>query len=134
MKKRLHVDANSTIYLKGFPTTWKESDVLDSLKHPEKVVRVGLVVKNGEQKDYCYIEYQAKEEAEEEIRNNTSGLKLYISKPPSEYDESSTLFVCALPQTATEDKIKDLFGEHRSSVLDVRLKLSRDKNIAYVEF
>jgi RNA recognition motif-containing protein len=104
------------------------------LLHADKVARVSLVLKNGEQKDYCYVEYQTKEAAEDEVKNNVSGYKLNISKPPSGYDENSTLFVCALPQSATEDKIKALFGEHVASITEVRLKLDKAKNYAYVEF
>lgn len=80
------MDTDATIYMKGIPTDWKETDVLKTLLNPDKVARVGLVIKNNEQKDYCYIEYSSKEAAEEEVKNNKSEFKLYISKPPSEYD------------------------------------------------
>jgi len=53
---------------------------------PTRVVRISLIVKNNEQRDYCYIEYDSKEAAEEEVRTNHSGYSFKISKPPSEYD------------------------------------------------
>jgi RNA recognition motif-containing protein len=57
-----------------------------------------------------------------------------ISKPPADYDESKTLFVCALPQTATKEKIERLFSASAQHIVDIRLKLDHDKNYAYVEF
>ncbi len=69
-----------------------------------------------------------------EIKDNKSGYKFFISKPPSEYDEKSTLFVCALPQSASEEKVRSLFGEKNGSIVDVRLKLDKEKNYAYVQF
>ena len=69
--------------MKGIPTDWKETDVLKVLNNPDRVARVNLVIKNNEQKDYCYIEYSSKEAAEEEVKTNKSSYKLYISKPPS---------------------------------------------------
>lgn len=70
------------------------------------MARISLIVKNNEQRDYCYIEYNSKEAAEEEVSLNDSGYVFKISRPPGEYDESKTLFLCALPSTATEDKLK----------------------------
>lgn len=55
MRKRLHVDSDHTVYLKGIPTTWTESDIIKTLSYPEDVVRVSLIVKDNHQKDYCYI-------------------------------------------------------------------------------
>lgn len=128
------MDGDFTVYLKGIPTDWSESDVLKVLVHPEEVVRVSMVVKKGEQRDYCYIEFKSKEAAEQELKDNKSPYQLLISKPPSEYDESSTLFLCALPETADESKLRRLFGEHQKSIVEIRLKLDREKNYAYVEF
>lgn len=59
---------------------------------------------------------------------------MFISKPPSDYDESKTIFVCALPQTATKEKINELFGFHSKNIIEIRLKLDREKNFAYVDF
>lgn len=86
MRKRVHVDGDHTVYLKGISTSWGESDILKSLKYPEDVVRVSLVTKNNEQKDYCYIEYKTKESAEREVHDNKNDYKMYMSKPPAEYD------------------------------------------------
>jgi RNA recognition motif-containing protein len=68
------------------------------------------------------------------VRINTSGYKLNISRPPGDYDESKTLFICALPHTTTSQKIVDLFPSYESNIKDIRLKLEKDKNYAYVEF
>lgn len=91
--------------MKGIPTSWGESDVLKVLRLQSKVNCVRLVVKNNIQKDYCYIQFDSNESAQEEVRTNQSGFKLYISRPPADYDETKTLFLCALPQTATAEKI-----------------------------
>jgi RNA recognition motif-containing protein len=56
--------------MKGIPTTWSESDILKTLKLQNRVNHVRLVVKNTVQKDYCYIEFDSKEGAEEEVRIN----------------------------------------------------------------
>lgn len=68
------------------------------------------------------------------MNNNKSDYTLRISKPPADYDESKTLFVCALPQTATKEKIEQLFSPLAGHIIDIRLKLEHDKNYAYVEF
>jgi len=46
--------------VRGIPIDWKESDVMKILKLPNNVVRISLIVKNNEQRDYCYIEYDSK--------------------------------------------------------------------------
>ena len=97
MTKKLHTDFGNTLYIKGIPQDSTESDILKLLKNPGKVVRVNLVRKNNEQKDFCYVEMDSKESAEFEVENNSSAYKIYVSKPPSDYDENNTLFVCALP-------------------------------------
>lgn len=65
---------------------------------------------------------------------NRSGLKLFMSKPPSDYDESRTLFLSALPSTTTSHKIKDLFQNYCSSIVDIRVVMSNKKHLAYVDF
>jgi len=50
---------------------------------------------------------------------------MLISKPPSDYDESKTIFICALPQTATKEKISELFGPHNKNIVEILLKLDR---------
>ena len=33
-KKRIHVDGENTVYVKGIPTDWTEEDVRKILNHP----------------------------------------------------------------------------------------------------
>lgn len=76
------------------------------------------------------------EEASREIEENENKGKYFIaiSKPPAAYSENKTIFLCALPETVTEQKIRQLFGAWENHITDVRLKLSSGKNIAYVDF
>lgn len=60
MRKKLHVDGENTVFMKGIPTVWTESDVLNALKLSNNVNCVRLIIKNGVQKDYCYIQFDSK--------------------------------------------------------------------------
>ena len=49
--------------------------------------------------------------AREEVKSNKCPKKysIAISKPPGAYSEVKTIFLCALPDTVTDEKIKNLF-------------------------
>lgn len=44
------------------------------------------------------------------------------------------MFLCALPETTTHEKVKKLFERWSKSIVDIRLKVNEKKNIAYVDF
>ena len=54
-RKKLHLDDENTIFIRGIPTDWKESDVMKILLHADRVTRITIVVKDNQQKDYCYV-------------------------------------------------------------------------------
>jgi len=44
-----------------------------------------------------------------------------MSKPPKQYAEERTIFLCGLPATADEQKVRALLSEYSDQVDEIRL-------------
>ena len=64
-RKRMHTDDGNTIFVKGLPNDYDEEFIKGIFWCKERIKDVRIIEKNGVKKNYCYVEMESKEDAEE---------------------------------------------------------------------